>query len=129
MGLRSIDLLTHRRDERMSKQSDLNDMCPVCKKHSMGTWWQSLRTWVADMAARQGENKAAIDELIDDHATFKTVVDELTAWAEALATKMNADTGIADTDYDAVITADAPAALTAGKPTALSAPTPGTLAE
>ena len=64
------------------------------------------------------ETKTAVDELVDDHATFKTVVDELTAWAEALGTKLNADTGVNDTDYDAVITADAPATQTASKPTA-----------
>lgn len=53
------------------------------------------------------------NELRTDHGTFKTVVDELTSWAEALATKLNADTGVTDTDYDAVITADAPATITA----------------
>jgi hypothetical protein len=53
------------------------------------------------------------NELRTDHATFKTVVDELTAWAEALATKLNADAGVTDVDYDAVITAAAPATLAA----------------
>ena len=60
--------------------------------------------------------KALLDELHDDHATFKTVVDELKTWAQTLATKLNADTGVADTDYDTTITASAPATLTAGKP-------------
>lgn len=65
-----------------------------------------------------GQTKVLVDELHDDHATLKTAVDEVIAWAEALATKLNADTGVADTDYDADITAAAPATLTAAKPTA-----------
>jgi hypothetical protein len=89
----------------------------------------ACRTAIIELIDDHATNKTTIDEcrtaiieLIDDHATFKTVVDEVTAWAEALATKMNSDGGITDTDYDAVITADAPATLTAGDPTA-SAPT------
>ena len=57
--------------------------------------------------------KVIIDELVADHETSRTVVAELTAWAEALSTKLNTDGGVTDTDYDAVITADAPATLTA----------------
>ena len=53
------------------------------------------------------------NELRTDHATFKAVVDELTTWAETLATKLNADAGVTDADYDATITADAPATITA----------------
>ena len=59
--------------------------------------------------------KVIIDELVDDAATMRTVVLELEGWAETLGTKLNADAGITDTDYDAVITATVPAALTAEK--------------
>ena len=76
-----------------------------------GDLYDLLIAALADITAQ----KVIIDELVDDHATFKTVVGELTAWAEALATKLNADGGVTDTDYDAVITADAPATLTATK--------------
>lgn len=112
----------------MSKQADYDSMCPTVAKHKLGTWLQSVRTWIVDMLARQAENKVVIDELIDDHATIKAELDELHSWAEALAAKLNADTGVADTDYDDTIANDAPETLSASKPTALSAPTPGTLA-
>jgi len=77
-----------------------------------------LRTDHATFKTTVDAARTAIIELIDDHATFKTVVDELTAWAETLATKLNADAGVTDTDYDAIITADAPATLTATAPAA-----------
>ena len=67
------------------------------------------------------ESKTAIDELIDDHATFKAVVDELKDWAQTLATKLNNDAGVSDTDYDTTITNSAPDTLTAGKPSAAPA--------
>lgn len=79
------------------------------------------KTAVDDLIDRQAENKTAIDELIDDHAGFKTVVDEIKAWAEALATKLNADGGVTDEDYDATIAADAPDTLSAADPTAITA--------
>jgi len=84
-------------------------------------YFESLRDIARDLAEIKtsiNTLKTAQDELIDDDATFKTVVDELTAWAEALATKLNADGGVTDVDYDAVITADAPATLSATKATA-----------
>lgn len=56
-------------------------------------------------------------ELRTDHATYKTCVDEIEAWAEALATKLNSDGGVTDADYDAVITASAPATITAAAAT------------
>lgn len=83
---------------------------------------QVLRAILADLTALKtavDAHKIAVDELIDDHATVKTVVDELTAWAETLATKLNADAGVTDTNYDAIVAADAPATLTASKPTAV----------
>lgn len=74
-----------------------------------------------DLTAELARIKADLDalaalanELRTDHATFKTVVDELIAWAETLATKLNADTGVNDTDYDTEITATTPATLSAG---------------
>ena len=88
-------------------------------KHSLaqgfgkGELYDLLVAALVDIAAQ----KVIIDELHDDHATFKTVVDELTAWAEALATKLNNDSGITDTDYDATITADAPETLGSSKTT------------
>ena len=68
---------------------------------------------LVDIAAQ----KVIIDELVDDHATFKTTVDEVHTWAETLATKLNSDAGVTDTNYDATITAAAPATLTAIKTT------------
>lgn len=82
------------------------------------------KTAVDDLIARQAEDKTAIDELIDDHATFKAVTDELTAWAEALGTKLNSDTGVNDADYDADITADAPETLSASDPSVITASSP-----
>lgn len=82
------------------------------------------KTAIDDLVDRQAENKIAVDELIDDHAAFKTVVDELTAWAEALGTKLNSDSGVNDEDYDAEIASDAPDTLSAGDPTAITASKP-----
>lgn len=69
---------------------------------------------VDDLIDRQAENKIAIGELIDDRETFRVLVVALVAWAEALSTKLNADTGVDDTDYDADIAAEAPGVLSAG---------------
>lgn len=84
-------------------------------KRSIATGWGKgeletmLDAFLTDITAQ----KVIIDELVADHATYKTVVDELTAWAETLGAKLNADAGVTDTNYDAVITADAPGTLTA----------------
>jgi len=91
----------------MSNQTDLNEMCPVADSTSIGNRINGILLLVR--------------ELHDDHAAFKTVVDELTAWAETLGAKLNLDAGVTDADYDAVITADAPATLTATKPAAIEA--------
>jgi hypothetical protein len=80
--------------------------------YTLDEWLDELRLSVSGIRTLALELKA-------DHATFKTVVDELTAWAEALSTKLNADTGVTDADYDAIITADAPATLSASDPSAL----------
>ena len=61
----------------MSHQSQLDKMCPRAGKLKLGTWLQSVRTWIVDMAARQAENKDLLDELYDDHATSKTALDEI----------------------------------------------------
>ncbi|MDY0373587.1 MAG: hypothetical protein RBQ86_05680 [Candidatus Izemoplasmatales bacterium] len=74
---------------------------------------EGLRKILEAMYTEVTALRTLANELRTDHATFKTVVDELTAWAEALATKLNADAGVTDTNYDAVITADAPATITA----------------
>lgn len=75
---------------------------------------ESLATILNAMDTEIDAIRTLVNELRTDHATFKTVVDELTAWAETLAAKLNVDLGVNDTDYDAVITADAPATITAG---------------
>lgn len=80
-----------------------------------------VRAWLDGVRVAVVGNRTAVLELIDDHATFKTVVDELTTWAETLGAKLNADAGVTDTDYDATITADAPGTLTAGDPDAAPA--------
>ena len=59
--------------------------------------------------------KVIIDELVDDHATFKANNDELVSRLNALATKLNADAGVEDTNYIAIQTANPPAILTAVK--------------
>jgi DNA topoisomerase IB len=87
-------------------------MCPVGKR--VKAWLDSIRTTV-------DETRTLAVELRADHATYKAAVDEIHTWAETLAAKLNADAGVTDTDYDAVITNDAPAALTAGDPAAAPA--------
>lgn len=79
----------------------------------------TLDEWLDELRLTTDGVRTLALELKADHATFKTVVDELTAWAEALATKLNADAGVADVNYDAVITADAPATLSAADPPAV----------
>jgi len=56
-----------------------------------------------------------VNEMADDHATNKAVVDELKTWAQTLATKLNADAGVTDTNYDTTITNSGPATLSASK--------------
>jgi len=57
------------------------------------------------------EYPEAQNELLDEIQTKITelanLANELRSWAIALATKLNADTGVADTDYDTTITAPA----------------------
>lgn len=80
-----------------------------------------LRSILTDLTALKtavDSQKTLLDELHDDHATYKAVVDELKTWAQTLGAKLNADTGVNDTDYDATISNSAPATLTASKPTA-----------
>ncbi len=49
-----------------------------------------------------------IFEVVDTEIdALRTLVNELRTWAGTLATKMNSDAGITDTDYDATITAPA----------------------
>ena len=109
----------------MGQKQDLDSMCPVADDSGLGTKLDALITAVRELIDDHAtfktavdETKTAVDELIDDHATYKAVVDELKTWAEALGTKLNADTGVADTDYDATITNSAPATLSASKPSA-----------
>jgi len=61
---------------------------------------QVLRSILTDITAL----KTAVD-------TQKTLLDELKSWATTLATKLNADAGVTDTDYDATISAAAPTAV------------------
>ncbi len=68
----------------MSHQTQLDKMCPRAGKARLGTWLQSVRTWVVDMTARQSENKELLDELHDNHATSKTALDEMETLIEEL---------------------------------------------
>ncbi len=43
--------------------------------------------------------------MVTDTNLLITAVNEINTWAETLAAKLNADTGVNDTDYDATITA------------------------
>jgi len=92
--------------------SRMLSMCAVGRR--LKSWLDGVRTTVDEMRTLSVELRA-------DHASFKAAVDELHTWAETLSAKLNADAGVTDTDYDAVITADAPATLTAGDPTATPA--------
>lgn len=120
--------------KRMSYKDALNRDQSLSQElgFDLGQWLEDIRTTVAecrtaimelidDHAAFKttvDESRTAIVELIDDHATAKAERDELHTWAEALATKLNADTGVADTDYDAEIAAATTGTLSAGDPTA-----------
>ena len=84
----------------------------------------AMETLIEELHDDHATSKLIVDELVADHATFKTCVDEIEAWAEALATKLNADAGVTDVDYDAVITASAPATLTNAGPATLTAAKP-----
>lgn len=46
-----------------------------------------------------------LNGLATDVNLLITAVNEINTWAEALATKLNADGGVTDTNYDATITA------------------------
>ena len=89
-----------------------NRMLQMC---SVG---RRLKSWLDGIRTTLDQTRTLSVELRADHASFKAAVDELHTWSETLAAKLNADAGVTDTDYDAVITADAPATLTAGDPTA-----------
>ena len=65
---------------------------------------QSLGNRLSGACPVGKKQKAWLDAL-------QATVAELEAWAEALATKLNADAGVTDTDYDAAIANAAPAAL------------------
>ncbi len=54
--------------------------------------------------------KSWLDALHTTVTETRTMVVELHAWAEATATKLNADTGVTDVDYDADISASDPTA-------------------
>lgn len=46
-----------------------------------------------------------LNSLATDVNLLIVAVNEINTWAETLATKLNADNGVTDTNYDAVITA------------------------
>ena len=70
----------------MSLNEEIKRGCPMLTDGGMRDFCTKVYDLLVDLKARQAENKALLDEL-------KT-------WASALATKLNADTGVADTDYD-----------------------------
>jgi ABC-type transporter Mla subunit MlaD len=59
-------------------------MCPSAGKAKLGTWLQTVRDWIADMSARQTENKSLLDELHDDHNIFKSATDEIETAVEEI---------------------------------------------
>lgn len=50
--------------------------------------------------AKTLENLGITEDTGADIATLETQVANLNAWATALATKLNADAGVTDTNYD-----------------------------
>lgn len=54
-----------------------------------------------------------LNDLITDINLLITAVNEINTWAETLATKLNADGGVTDENYDATITAGQITASTA----------------
>jgi hypothetical protein len=71
-----------------------------------------LQSFLTDITALT----AIANELRTDHATFKTVVDELKTDHNALLAKLDADSGVTDTNYAATN------ATAASSPATLSAP-------
>lgn len=81
-----------------------------------------LQSILADLAALKvavDTNKVAVDELIDDHATFKTIsTDNKTAIAAIITA---AATNIAAVAAVTPVSSSSPATLSASKPTAVGA--------
>jgi len=96
-----------------------------------------LNAAVAEMATDHGTNRTTLtelktltDELHDDHATLKTLVDEIKTDYNATLAKLDADSGVGDTNYAATnaVSASSPATLTAPKATAPAAALSATVA-
>jgi hypothetical protein len=92
-------------------------MARIINHETVGTPEQLVKT----LNAMQTEITALTtlaNELLADHATLIASVGEIETWAETLAAKLNADGGVTDENYDAVITNSPPATLTAAAVTA-----------
>lgn len=111
----------------MAQKDKLNLMCPIGQEVDLGTRLDDILTLVR--------------ELYDDHATFRTVINDLKTFVnkindtiDGILAKLDADTGVADTDYastwgtsgsdanhaPADVTSSPPSALSSSKPAALS---------
>lgn len=58
------------------------------------------------VAAGRGDLTSQLAAIKADLDKLAALANELRGWAIALATKLNADTGVADTDYDTTIAAE-----------------------
>lgn len=80
---------------------------------------QSILADITALKAAQDSTKTAVDELVDDHATFKTVsTDNKTAIAAIITA---AATNIAAVAAVTPVASSSPATLSASKPTAVGA--------
>ena len=112
-----------------------NNMCPNAQDVALGTEISKLQALASELRTDHATFKAAadavetlIEELYDDHATFKAAVDSLVTLANELKTdhnallvKLDADTGVNDTNYGTLHTTAAnasvaPATITAAAP-------------
>lgn len=109
--------------------------------------FNALRAKVTSLSSVAATNRTLINELRDDHATFKTVVDDLKTLANAnladltalrtkynaVLTKLDADGGVSDTNYNATqamsavtgtsVASSSPATLSAAAVAAVAADT------
>ena len=110
----------------MGTKAELDKMCPAAQLAELGTKLDAIIT--------------LIRELHDDHATFRTVVDDLKTFCntindtiDGILAKLDADAGVNDTDYAAIWGTSgsddnhAPADITSSPPAALSSSKPDTL--
>ena len=91
--------------------------------------WTLIRATFADLHGASGVRAKVVAVVTDlgnlrtTLAAVQTDVANLRSWANTLATKLNADAGVTDTNYAApsAVTSSAPSALTAANPDAATA--------